>query len=435
VPETKPTGTQILAMTKRRRRRALIQRLIIALVVLGGAGGIFWQRAVRGKSAGPRYVTAQAKVGQLRETVMATGKFKGLDSVDVGAQISGRVARVLVDFNDQVKAGQTLAEIDPAQLLSRVEQSRAQVSAADASVRLAKATFVQSKAALARAKDMADKGLISSKDLEAAQADADRADANVGSSQSQAILSRASLKDAETSLSWTTIKAPIDGVILARLIEPGNTVAASLQSPVLFTVARDLTQLTLYVDIDEADIGKLHEGQEATFTVGAWPSRKFASKVVSVHNLPTAGQTVVTYQAVLSVDNKELLLRPGMTATASIITADRPDVLSVPDAALRYSPPAPPKEKPSSSPFLPMTPPRGGGQRRPGGGAGGPGAAGRGDGSNNASRSALWLLENGAPKRVMVQTGGSDGQNTEIVSGPVKAGTVVITDQEQVKAP
>jgi HlyD family secretion protein len=435
VPETKPTGTQILAMTNKRRRRALLQRLVIIALVLAAGGGIFWQRVVRGKSAGPRYVTAQAKLGELRETVAATGKFKGLDSVDVGAQISGRVARVLVDFNDQVKAGQTLAEIDPAQLLSRVEQSRAQVSAADSSVRLAKATLVQSKAALARAKDMAEKGLISSKDLEAAQADADRAEASVGSSSSQAILSRASLKDAETSLSWTTIKAPIDGVVLARLIEPGQTVAASLQSPVLFTVARDLTQLQLYVDIDEADIGKLHEGQEATFTVGAWPTRKFVSKVVSVHNLPTAGQTVVTYQAVLSVDNKDLLLRPGMTATASIVTSDRPDVLTVPDAALRYSPPAPPRDKPSSSPFMPMTPPRMGGGRRPGGASGAGAGAGRGDGSLNVGRSVLWLLENGAPKRVMVQTGGSDGQNTEIVSGPVKPGTVVITDQEQAKAP
>ncbi|HYP90757.1 MAG TPA: biotin/lipoyl-binding protein, partial [Polyangiaceae bacterium] len=202
MPETKPTGTQILAMTKKRRRRALIQRILIAVVVLGAAGGLYWQRAVQGKSAGPRYVTAQAKVGPLRETVMATGKFKGLDSVDVGAQISGRVAKVLVDFNDQVKAGQVLAEIDPAQLISRVEQSRAQVSASDASIRLAKATLAQSKAAYARAKDMAEKGLISSKDLEAAEADAERAEASVGSSQSQAILARASLKDAETSLSW-----------------------------------------------------------------------------------------------------------------------------------------------------------------------------------------------------------------------------------------
>jgi HlyD family secretion protein len=199
---------------------------------------------------------------------------------------------------------------------------------------------------------------------------------------------------------------------------------------VLFTVARDLTQLTLYVDIDEADIGKLREGQEASFTVGAWPARKFASKVVSVHNLPTAGQTVVTYQAVLSVDNKELLLRPGMTATASIVTSDRPDVLTVPDAALRYSPPAAPRNKPSSSPLLPMTPPRG---RRPSGAGAG---AAKGDASAaNAGRSGLWLLENGVPKRVLVQTGASDGQNTEIISGPVNPGTVVITDQEQTKAP
>jgi HlyD family secretion protein len=433
VPETKPTGTQILAMTNKRRRRALLQKIVLALVVLGGAAAFFWQRAERSKSVGPKYVTAQAKVGQLRETVMATGKFKGLDSVDVGAQISGRVAKVYVDFNDQVKAGQTLAEIDPAQLMSRVEQSRAQVSAADSSVRLAKATLAQSKASFARAKDMAEKGLISSKDLEAAQADAERAEASVGSSQSQATLSRASLKDAETSLSWSTIKAPIDGVVLARLVEPGQTVAASLQSPVLFTVARDLTQLTLYVDIDEADIGKLHEGQEASFTVGAWPSRKFASKVVSVHNLPTAGQTVVTYQAVLSVDNKELLLRPGMTATASIVTSDRADVLTVPDSALRYAPPAAPKDKPSSSPFMPMTPPRGtgGGQRRQGGGTGAP----KGDAAASAARGAVWVLENGVAKRVTVTTGGSDGQNTEITSGTITAGTVVITDQEQAKAP
>jgi HlyD family secretion protein len=427
VPETKPTGSEILAMTKRRRRGAWVKKLLLAVVVAGGVAGFVWRARVQGRDTGPLYVTAPAKVGPLRETVMATGKFKGLDSVDVGAQISGRVARVLVDFNDRVTAGQTLAEIDPAQLRSRVEQSRAQVSAADASVRLAKATAAQAKTALARATDMASKGLISSKDLEAAQADAERGAANVGAAQSQATLARASLKDAETSLSWSVIKAPIDGVVLARLVEPGQTVAASLQSPTLFTVARDLTQLTLYVDIDEADIGKLREGQEASFTVGAWPTRKFDSKVISVHNLPTAGQTVVTYQAVLSVDNRELLLRPGMTATATIVTSDRNDVLSVPDAALRYSPPVV-KERASASPFMPMTPPRmGGGARRPAG-------ATRADPSS-AARGVLWVLENGSPKRVTVQTGGGDGQNTEIVSGPIQAGTLVITDQQQSKAP
>jgi len=397
-------------------------------VLAAGLAVFLWQRSARDKTTGPSYVTAEAKVGQLRETVTATGKFKGLDSVDVGAQISGRVARVLVDFNDQVKAGQTLAEIDPAQLMSRVEQSRAQVSAGDASVRLATASLAQSSAALERAKEMTEKGLISSRELEAAQADAERAEASVASSQAQATLSRASLKDAETSLSWTTIKAPMDGVVLARLVEPGQTVAASLQSPVLFTVARDLTQLLLYVDVDEADIGKLHQGQEASFTVGAWPNRKFPSKVVSVRNLPTAGQTVVTYQAVLSVDNQDLSLRPGMTATATIVTSDRQDVLTVPDAALRFTPPAPAKAKSPSMPLLPMTGPPGGrgGTRR---------QFDKPSGTLSASQAVVWLLEKGAAKRAVVEVGGSDGQFTELTSGPVKAGSVVILDQEQAKAP
>ncbi len=426
MPDTKPTGAQILSMTARRRRRSLIQRLLIGLVVVAGVAGFMWQRSVRGKTAGPRYVTVEVKRAGLRETVTATGKFKGLGSVDVGAQISGRVAKVLVDFNDQVKAGQVLAEIDPAQLASRVEQSRAQVGAADASVRLAKATAAQAKAALARAREMSEKGLISSRELEAAQADAERSEASVASSQSQATLSRASLRDAETSLSWTTIKSPMDGVVLARLVEPGQTVAASLQSPVLFTVASDLTQLLLYVDVDEADIGKLREGQEATFTVGAWPSRKFPSKVVSVRNLPTAGQTVVTYQAVLSVDNKDLLLRPGMTATANIVISDRKDVLVVPDAALRFTPPTPAKEKAASLPLMPMTPPRSGGQRR---------QFPKGETTLGAAQGVVWVLQNGQPKRTIVEIGGSDGQSTEVVSGPLKEGSVVVTDQEQAKAP
>lgn len=423
MPEAKPSGAQILNMTAKRRRRAILQRVAIAVVVAAGVGAYFWHRSTSNQDAGPRYVTTEAKRGPLRETVTATGKFKGLGAVDVGAQISGRISRVLVDFNDQVKEGQTLAEIDPAQLASRVEQSRAQVSAADASVRLAKATLAQSKAALARAKEMAEKGLISSKELEAAEADAERAEASVASSQSQATLARASLRDAETSLSWSTIKSPMDGVVLARLVEPGQTVAASLQSPVLFTVASDLTQLLLYVDVDEADIGKLREGQEATFTVGAWPSRKFASKVVSVHNLPTAGQTVVTYQAVLSVDNKEMMLRPGMTATATIITSDRPDVLMVPDAALRYNPPAAREARSASLPMMGMAPRTSGRKQFP-----------KEQSTLTAAQGVVWLLENGQPKRAVVEIGGSDGQFTEIVSGPVQAGSVVITDQEQAKA-
>jgi HlyD family secretion protein len=233
-------------------------------------------------------------------------------------------------------------------------------------------------------------------------------------------------------LSWSTIKAPIDGVVLARLVEPGQTVAASLQSPVLFTVARDLTQLTLYVDIDEADIGKLREGQDASFTVGAWPTRKFVSKVISVHNLPTAGQTVVTYQAVLSVDNSERLLRPGMTATATIITDERKGVLLVPNAALRFSPPVSAKGSAAGGgiPFL-------------GGGMGGPPRTGGGGVARSRtgkkvitasdSQGLVYLLEEGRPKRTVVEIAGTDGERTEIKSG-LAAGAQVITEIDLRKA-
>src|SRR5450432_4051822 len=319
----RPDGAAILAETKSRRRRARVYQVVGLVLLLGlGAGFYFWH-AAKTRSKGVRYITAQAELGDLKETVTATGTLKGLDSVDVGAQISGKLTKINVDFNDHVTAGEVLAEIDPVQLQSRVDQSNAQVNAAEASLVLAKATLAQTKAQYARSVDLSQKGLISSKDLDAAKADADRAAASISSATAQATLARASLKDAQTSLSYAVIRSPIDGIVLSRLVEPGQTVAATMSAPVLFTLARDLTQLRLYVDIDEADVGKVKEGQTASFLVDAWNDHGFASKVLSVHNLPTTGQTVVTYQAVLSVDNNERLLLPGMTATATITTDER----------------------------------------------------------------------------------------------------------------
>ncbi|HEY8946428.1 MAG TPA: efflux RND transporter periplasmic adaptor subunit, partial [Polyangiaceae bacterium] len=338
--DQRPDGARIVAMAKARRRRSRILKALGFTLVAGVAGVFGFRRLASSEEPEYRYTSVPAKRGDLREVVTATGTLKGRDSVDVGAQISGRIATVHVDVNDEVKAGQVLAEIDPAQLRSRVEQSRAQVRAADASIRLARATAVQAKMEVARARELNQKGLISSKELEAAEADAERSAASVASSEAQATLARATLKDAETSLSWSTIRAPIDGIVLARLVEPGQTVAASLQSPVLFTLARDLTQLELRVDIGEADVGRVQRGQAASFVVDAWPTLTFASRVVNVHNLPTAGQTVVTYQGVLEVDNKDMKLRPGMTATATIVSSERKDVLLVPNAALRFTPPA-----------------------------------------------------------------------------------------------
>ncbi len=417
-----------MALAKARRRRGIVYRVAIVVIAVVAVGGYFvWRN--KGKSNSEyQYLTAQSKLGDLKETVTATGTLKGLDSVDVGAQVSGKITKIYVDFNDKVKAGDVLAVIDPEQLKSRVEQSRAQVRAADSAIDLAKATSAQSQAQLQRVRELNAKGLASSKDLETAQGDASRAEASVASAKAQSTLARASLKDNETALSYTTIKAPIDGIVLARLVEPGQTVAASLQSPTLFTIARDLTQLTLYVDIDEADVGRVREDQEATFAVDAWSGKTFASKVVSVHNLPTAGQTVVTYQAVLSVDNNERLLRPGMTATATIVTSAKKGVVLVPNAALRFTPPAA-KSKAASSggPALPgFGMGRGFGPRPPGGGgrpdAGAPSQA-------NESQGRVFLLEAGKPKFHRSEIGGSDGQWTEVKSG-LEAGTAVIVDVE-----
>lgn len=418
----RPDGAAILAETKSRRRRARLYQAAGLVVLLGVIFAVVVWRSKSTRAKDVRYLTGPAQVGDLKETVTATGTLKGLDSVDVGAQISGKLLKINVDFNDHVTVGQVLAEIDPAQLQSRVEQSRAQVNAADASLVLAKATQTQTKAQYARALDLSQKGLISSKDLDSAKADADRAAASISSATAQATLARASLKDAQTSLSYAVIRSPIDGVVLSRLVEPGQTVAATMSAPVLFTLARDLTQLRLYVDVDEADVGKVKEGQSASFLVDAWSEHSFSSKVLSVHNLPTTGQTVVTYQAVLSVDNSQSLLRPGMTATATITTDERKGVLLVSNAALRFSPPSTAKAASGGLPFL--------------GGAQVPGMKGAGTRSKtNAGKKIitaadaqglLYVLEDNKPRRTVVEIAGTDGEHTEVKSG-LSAGAQVIT--------
>ncbi|MEO8920255.1 MAG: efflux RND transporter periplasmic adaptor subunit [Polyangiaceae bacterium] len=398
---------------------------LLAVIV----GVMFWRTKSASKK-GVRYRTAQVQQGDLKETVTATGTLKGLDSVDVGAQISGKLTKINVDFNDHVTVGEVLAEIDTASAQSKVDQSRAQVNAADASLVLAKATLAQTKAQYARSLDLSQKGLISSKDLDSAKADADRAAASIASATAQTTLARASAKDAETQLSYAVIRSPIDGIVLSRLVEPGQTVAASMSAPVLFTLARDLTQLRLYVDIDEADVGKVKEGQDASFLVDAWSGHAFVSKVLSVHNLPTTGQTVVTYQAVLSVDNTERLLRPGMTATAIITTEERKGVLLIPNAALRFSPPVIASAKAGSGiPFI-----SGGGMPRTGSGGGT-----RTKTANNKklitaadSQGLVYQLVNGQPQRTVVEIAGTDGESTEIKSG-IAAGVTVITDIDQRK--
>lgn len=381
-----------------------------------------------------RYLTQPVRQGELVEAVTATGTLRALDTVEVGTEVSGRILEVAVDFNDRVQRGQLLATIDPEQAAARAEEAAAQLQAAQASVTRAEASAREAAQNLSRARQMSEAGLLAAQDLDAAQAADSRASAEVASARAQATVAEASLSSARSSLQKTSIVSPIDGVVLSRAVEPGQTVAASLQTPVLFTLARDLSAMALHVQVDEADVGKVRDGQTATFTIDAYPGRSFDSRVVSLRNVATAEQDVVTYEAVLTVDNEELLLRPGMTATAEIVTALQEDVLLVPNAALRFTPPAVVAAEQGSGSgglYIPGISQRGRGRggsgARPSGGAAGAGGGSRGEGGQ-LSTSTVWVLREGQPTPVAVRVTGSDGRETAVAAGDLGVGDGVIVD-------
>jgi len=420
-----PEVLKAIGTGRTRGGSALRWLLVIAALALV-AGGIFYFRSQREKEPKERFITAKAEIADVRETVVATGTLSPLDSVEVGAEVTGRVVKVNADINDQVKTGQILVEIDPEQLNARVEESQAQLLSAEASLKNAKTTVHEAELKATRTRELHGRGLVSNQELEAADAALDRAKAGVTSASAQITVARAGLKQAQTSRSKAQIRSPIDGIVLARTVEEGQTVTAGFQTPVLFTLARDLTQMQLKVDVDEADIGKVQQGTAATFVVDAYPRRRFDSKVLRLNNLPKPESTVVTYEALLSVDNRERLLKPGMTATATIVASEHKGVLSVPNAALRFQPAAPKGSEAAQRPNLPI-PGLGGpmGRSRP--------AAGTGDASKMGRRNeSVYVLENGQPKRVRVEVGASDGQRTEVKSTELKPGTLVITDSEAV---
>ncbi len=405
--------------------RRWVKRLVV-LFILGGllAAGWAW-RARRKAASAPRYKTEEVQRGDLRLTVSATGNLKGLDTVEVGAEVSGRILVVKVDYNDVVKKGQVLAEIDTEQLRANVEQAAAQLNSAIAQVKSAKATARETRLKANRAKELAGSGLISKQQLETAVAAAERADASVGTAQAQAVVATASLKSARTSRRKARVLSPIDGVVLARHIEQGQTVAAGFQTPVMFTLAKDLKRMVLHVDVDEADIGRVREGQPATFTVDAYPEKSFPAKLDSVRNIPKTEQKVVTYEAVLSLKNDALLLRPGMTATATIVTSEKKDVLLVPNAALRFTPPKVARERASKQGFR-----FGRGRRGRSGRAAPSASASASSRRSRDKRKVVWLPAEPEPKQLRLRIGATDGRLSEILGDELAVGAQVIIDVE-----
>jgi HlyD family secretion protein len=374
------------------------------LLIAGGAGlallvGLFsFFLAGGGETAG--YVTAEVARRDLVVSVNATGTLEPENQVDVGPEISGRIARVLVDFNDMVTEGQVLAELDTEQLQAQLAQTEASLASARANVVQSEATVEQNRALAARTEELFNRNVVSQQDLEAARADLQRAEASWQRARADASLAAAQLDANRTSLSKAAIRSPIDGVVLDRQAEPGQAVAASFEPPVLFTLASDLSRMELLIDIDEADIGVMVPGQRATFTVDAFPQREFSAELISVRNAPNIENGVVTYEGVLSVANTDGTLRPGLTANATITVAEITDALFVPNGALRFTPPGtmidtiPPQPAPVEGRIM-----------------------GR-----------VWVLNGGTPEARDIVVGRSDGQMTEVVSGDLAEGDEVIID-------
>jgi HlyD family secretion protein len=389
----------------------------VALIVAAAAAAWWWQGR-REAAAAPTYQTQAATRGPLTVTVTASGTLQPTTLVEIGSELSGTVAQVFVDVNDRVKKGQVLVALDDARLRDQVTGSRAALAAAEAALGQAQAGVTEARDALARLRDVSRRsgGLVpSASEMSAAEAAAARAEANMASARANVAQARATLSSHETNLGKATIRAPIDGVVLSRKAEPGNAVAASLQAVTLFTLAEDLMQMKLQVNVDEADVGQVREGQRASFTVSAWPTRRYPARITRLGFGPTTKDNVVTYLADLSVDNDDLSLRPGMTATATITTVERSDALLVPNAALRYTPASAAAAPPTGGNSLvsSMIP------RRPGGG-------GRSAGTDIAQVRQVWVLDGGQPRAVPVTPGVTDGRMTEVASDALRPGMALI---------
>jgi len=414
---------------------------IVALLVL--AALVLYRCTSHGESE-PDFQTAPVQRGNVISKVSTSGSLQAVVTVDVGSQVSGRILDLYADFNSPVKKGERIAKIDPALFEASVIQAQANVQASKANVTKLTVTAEDAERQAKRAEDVYVQRLISETERDNAVATARAARAAVDQANGQLAQARASLSQAETNLKYTDILSPTDGVVISRAVNKGQTVAASLQAPVIFTIAQDLRAMEVHTNVAESDIGRLQKGMRVSFTVDAYPGEPFRGSIRDIRNAPQVVQNVVTYDAVIDVANPDLKLKPGMTATVSVVTDRRRDVLSVPNSALRFRPDglAPPGAGPGA--------PGAGGQRANAGGGQGQRErwqGGQGQGGENAGKwrrdpdgaasedggpppvvkHTLYVLVDDKPVAREVTTGITDGRVTEITGGDLKEGEMVIT--------
>ena len=404
----------ILGLGQGARARRLLRRgLWLALVGLVCAGGYFWYQNSQSAANRITYETAQPARMALTVSVTATGTIQPTTQIDVSSEMSGVVRSVNVDGNSLIRKGDILAELDTERYKAQLTSMQASVAGATAKLADAQATLSASDLALARQESLQKKGLAITQDLEAARAAQARAAAAISSAEADIQIAQSNLELKQLDIDKSQILSPVDGIVLKRAVEPGQTVASSLQAPVLFTLAEDLKHMQLEANVDEADIGTVKAGQQAVFTVDAFPGRSFPARIETIEFSPLTTDGVVTYKAILSVDNSDLSLRPGMTATAQITVQEISGALLIPNAALRYSPPAAAKQESFSLSrlFLPRMPRSERTAKK----------------ETAAGERVVWVLKDNAPQSLNITTGASDGKMTEVVKGELDPATLLIT--------
>ena len=365
--------------------------LIIFVVIIALSAGAYF--LLRSDQNDQKYGTEKVTRGDIVSTITATGAVNAVTTVLVGTQVSGTIKDIYVDFNSPVKKGQLIAQIDPAIFDAQVAQARANLLAAKANVEKAVVALADAKRTLNRQKELFAKNLVARSDVDAAETAYDTAGTQVSAAKAQVSQAEAALRIAETNLRYARIISPVNGIVVSRNVDIGQTVAASFQTPTLFNIAQDLTKMQVDSSVAEADIGKIQVGQPVEFTVDAYPDSPFQGSVSEIRNAPITVQNVVTYDVVVKVDNPEMKLKPGMTANVSIIVSSKKNVLRIPNAALRFRP----SEK-------------------------------RDMAKQKEKGNGVWVLENKTLKRIAVTTGISDGMYTELLSDKIREGQELIVE-------
>jgi HlyD family secretion protein len=369
-----------------------LKKKIVVLLVIGVVLFALFGRNMFGSKESVIYETAVIERRDIASYVTAIGTVSAVTTVEVGTQVSGTIKEIYVDYNSAVKKGQMIALIDPTTFEAQVEQAKANLMQAKAALQKAKATLEDAQRNLNRQKMLWDRDLIARSDLDSAQTNYDLAVAGVSEAEANVYQAQAALKRAETDLGYTRIYSPVDGIVVSRDVDAGQTVAASFQTPTLFTIAQDLTKMQIETNVDEADIGEVKEGLSVTFTVDAYPDTVFSGIIKQVRIASSVVENVVTYPVIIDVANPDLMLKPGMTANVTIITDKKEDVLAVPSAALRYRP----------SDYL----------------------------GNTLRGRVIWVLENGKPSPKEVKVGITDGAYVEILQGDLSEGQLVVIGEE-----